>query len=338
MANVAIDSDTAVINAVNFTQQGSDPTTPAASHWKLYFLSSGLWYISSGGTKTQLVTSVGLSMPAEFSVASSPVTSSGTIAVTKANQSANQIYAGPTTGAAAAPAFRVLVPADYPVFVASGATHAAGAVPDPGSVAGSTKFLREDATWATPAGSGTVTSVGLALPTEFSVTGSPVTGSGTLTGAWANESANQVFAGPSSGGATTPAFRALATADLPTSSKTVTINFILNGGGSALTTGVQPSVEIAFAGTITAARMHTDGSSGSVTVDVLKAAYNGAFSSIVGAGTKPNISNAATSQWYQDTTLTSWTTSISAGDWIQFNITAAATLTSATISLTVTKA
>lgn len=33
-------------------------------------------------------------------------------------------------------------------FVASGASHAAGLVPDPGASAGTAKFLREDATWA----------------------------------------------------------------------------------------------------------------------------------------------------------------------------------------------
>jgi hypothetical protein len=37
-----------------------------------------------------------------------------------------------------------------PVFVASGGSHAAGAVPDPGASAGTTHFLREDATWAVP--------------------------------------------------------------------------------------------------------------------------------------------------------------------------------------------
>lgn len=41
-------------------------------------------------------------------------------------------------------------------FVASGASHAAGIVPDPGSTPGTTKFLREDATWAVPAGGGGV--------------------------------------------------------------------------------------------------------------------------------------------------------------------------------------
>ena len=61
---------------------------------------------------------------------------------------------------------------------------------------------------------GTVTSVGLALPSIFSVSGSPVTTSGTLTGTLNNENANTVFAGPSSGSPATPAFRALTAADL----------------------------------------------------------------------------------------------------------------------------
>ncbi len=39
-------------------------------------------------------------------------------------------------------------------FVASGASHAAGIVPDPGASSGITKFLREDATWSVPAGGG----------------------------------------------------------------------------------------------------------------------------------------------------------------------------------------
>lgn len=65
------------------------------------------------------------------------------------------------------------------------------------------------------AGSGTVTSVGLSLPAIFSVSGSPVTTSGTLSASLANQSANRVFAGPTSGGAATPAFRALVADDIP---------------------------------------------------------------------------------------------------------------------------
>lgn len=61
------------------------------------------------------VTSVALTAPAEFTVSGSPVTTSGTLAFTKANQSANQVWAGPTSGAAAAPGFRALDVRDLPV-------------------------------------------------------------------------------------------------------------------------------------------------------------------------------------------------------------------------------
>jgi hypothetical protein len=45
--------------------------------------------------------------------------------------------------------------AQLPALGASGASHAAGIAPDPGATSGTTRFLREDATWvAPPAGSG----------------------------------------------------------------------------------------------------------------------------------------------------------------------------------------
>lgn len=60
-----------------------------------------------------------------------------------------------------------------------------------------------------------VTSVGLSLPAIFSVSGSPVTGSGTLTGSLATQVANTVWAGPSTGVDAAPTFRALVAADIP---------------------------------------------------------------------------------------------------------------------------
>jgi hypothetical protein len=62
-----------------------------------------------------------------------------------------------------------------------------------------------------------VTSVGLSLPGLFSVAGSPVTGTGTLSASLLSQSANTVFAGPASGSAATPGFRSLAAADLAAS-------------------------------------------------------------------------------------------------------------------------
>lgn len=62
---------------------------------------------------------------------------------------------------------------------------------------------------------GTVTSVGLSLPALFTVSGSPVTGTGTLTAVLATQAANLVFAGPSSGAAAAPTFRSLVAGDIP---------------------------------------------------------------------------------------------------------------------------
>jgi len=72
---------------------------------------------SSGNLKKALisalpyVTSAGLVMPSEFSVANSPVTGAGTITVTKANKNGNLVYASPD-GSTGQPAFRSLVPKD----------------------------------------------------------------------------------------------------------------------------------------------------------------------------------------------------------------------------------
>lgn len=66
----------------------------------------------------------------------------------------------------------------------------------------------------TPA-SGTVTSVNVTAPSFLSVSGAPITGAGTIAISLANQSANQIFAGPGSGGAAAPTFRSLVAADIP---------------------------------------------------------------------------------------------------------------------------
>ena len=69
---------------------------------------------SSGGT----VTSVGMTVPSFLSVTPATITTSGTFAVSLATQAANTVFAGPTTGAAAAPTFRALDIADIPTITA----------------------------------------------------------------------------------------------------------------------------------------------------------------------------------------------------------------------------
>jgi hypothetical protein len=79
------------------------------------------------------------------------------------------------------------------------------------------------------AAKGTVSSVGLTLPAELSVTGSPVTGSGTLAATWANQSASgvsgKVFAGPVAG-SSAPTFRLLLSDDIPTLSQSKITNLV----------------------------------------------------------------------------------------------------------------
>ncbi len=98
----------------------------------------------------------------------------------------------------------------------SGSGGTKGLVPAPASGdAAAVKFLKADGTWAVPAGAGTVTSVGMTVPTALfatsPVSGSPVTGSGTLAPTLATQTAGTFFAGPATGSATTPTFRALQT-------------------------------------------------------------------------------------------------------------------------------
>ena len=54
-----------------------------------------------------------------FDVASTPVTGSGTIALSMDNQNANIVLAGPSSGGAAEPAFRSLVADDIPSLTVS---------------------------------------------------------------------------------------------------------------------------------------------------------------------------------------------------------------------------
>ncbi len=65
------------------------------------------------------------------------------------------------------------------------------------------------------AGTGTVTSVAATVPTIMTISGTPVTSSGTLAFGLATQNANLVFAGPNTGAAATPTFRSLVAADIP---------------------------------------------------------------------------------------------------------------------------
>jgi hypothetical protein len=62
------------------------------------------------------VTSVAMSVPSFLSVAGSPITGSGTLAVSLSTQTSGAVFAGPATGVAVAPTFRSLVATDIPAL------------------------------------------------------------------------------------------------------------------------------------------------------------------------------------------------------------------------------
>lgn len=116
---------------------------------------------------------------------------------------ANPVWDTPSSGG-------VTWPTNGDVVISNGTSTPAGVAPS-----GTNCLVSSSGIWiaGSCSGSSGVTSVGLSLPAIFTVTNSPVTSTGTLTGTLANETANTVFAGPSSGGAAAPTFRALVLAD-----------------------------------------------------------------------------------------------------------------------------
>lgn len=81
------------------------------------------WILAAGTGGSGTVSSVALTVPSFLSVSGSPVTGAGTLAVTAVNQSANTVYAGPVSGGSAAPGFRSIVNADFPVSGVTGGTY-----------------------------------------------------------------------------------------------------------------------------------------------------------------------------------------------------------------------
>ena len=103
--------------------RATSPTITSPTIEKLANLTTNGFVKTSGGdgtlsvdTSTYLtaaVTSVAMTVPSILSVSGSPITSTGTLAVTLASQSANTVFAAPD-GSAGTPTFRSLVAADIP--------------------------------------------------------------------------------------------------------------------------------------------------------------------------------------------------------------------------------
>ena len=117
------------------------------------------------------------------------------------------------------------------------------------------------------------------------------------------------------------------------------LGITIDGGGVAITTGVKGFLPVPFACTITAnTLLSTDASAtaGSIVIDIWKAAY-ASYPPNVGntitASAKPTLTAANKST---DSTLTGWTTAVSAGDVLGFNVDSATTVTRVTLVLKIT--
>lgn len=120
---------------------------------------------------------------------------------------------------------------------------------------------------------------------------------------------------------------------------TITINFIIDGGASVITTGMKGYLACDFSGTISQSELLAD-VSGSIVVNIWKCTYtqfdagssHPVVSDKITASAPPTITTATKSQ---DATLTGWTTAFSVGDILAFNVDSVATIKRCTVALKV---
>ena len=114
------------------------------------------------------------------------------------------------------------------------------------------------------------------------------------------------------------------------------IVFVIDGGGSAITTGQKGHIEVPFGCTILRVTLVAD-QSGSIVIDIWKDTYANfppTDADSITASAPPTITTDTDSQ---DTTLTGWTTSITAGDILAFKVDSITTIERVTLSLVVRK-
>ena len=112
------------------------------------------------------------------------------------------------------------------------------------------------------------------------------------------------------------------------------IEVTLGDGVTPLTTGVKGYLELPFSGVIRSARMVAD-ASGSAQVDIWRDSYANFPPVNADSITSTNELKLISAQKYEDVTLTGWSTSLTAGDWLAYNVDSATTVKQVTVSLVV---
>lgn len=114
------------------------------------------------------------------------------------------------------------------------------------------------------------------------------------------------------------------------------IQFIIDGGGSAITTGQKGHIMVPFSCKVTGWDIVAD-QSGSIVIDIWKDTYANFPPTIADTITgteKPTLSTATKNQ---DTSLTTWTTTMTEGEWLAYNVDSITTVTRVTVVMRVTR-
>jgi hypothetical protein len=114
---------------------------------------------------------------------------------------------------------------------------------------------------------------------------------------------------------------------------TGTLNYHIDGSGAVIATGIQGDIRIPFGCTITGAYLLAD-QTGSIVIDLWKDTYANfppTVADTITASAKPTISSDVKAS---DTTLTGWTTTVTAGDIIRINVDSCTTIQRCLLVLT----
>ena len=131
---------------------------------------------------------------------------------------------------------------------------------------------------------------------------------------------------------TTNATTDTLTFDTSANAQTRAVTFIIDGGGSTITTGIKGDLYFPSQLTIQGVLMLAD-QSGSIVVDIWKDSYGNyppTVADTITASAIPTISGASKSK---DLTLTGWTTTISSDDTLRFNVDSVTAIQRVTIVL-----